>query len=458
MDYVWGLFLLAAAPLLIAAVWKRIYPRRILLILMAAPLLLSLGILWRADIFLLVVLLDAAVVVLAIVDILSLPRPSSLSVDRTVQRIASLNFPQQVTLSVANHGSRQLLLRVRDDLPQEFTASPQQFAIGIAPRSRATLFYQFASRRRGAFQLNSVHIRATSRWGIWQRLMTFPHVSDVHVYPDLKQLSEYAVLARTNRLSLMGVRRTRKVGQDHEFERLRDYSRDDNYKHIEWRATARRRRLTVRDFQTSQSQRIVFLLDCGRMMTNEVAGLSLLDHALNAMLMLSFVALRQSDQVGLICFSDQVHSYVPPRSGMRQMNHLLHASFNRFARLVESRYDQAFLYLATHCHKRSLVVLITNVIDEVNAVQVKQYLRNLVGRHLPLAVLLRDRVMFSFADGSLAGASLYRAAAAAQILVWRQQVLTDLLHGGALVLDAFPDELTAPLVNRYLEIKARHLL
>ena len=90
----------------------------------------------------------------------------------------------------------------------------------------------------------------------------------MHVYPDMVQLAEYAVLARTNRLSLMGVRRSRKIGQDHDFERLRDYTMDDNYKHIDWRATARRNRLTVKEYQTSQSQRIVFLLDCGRMMNN----------------------------------------------------------------------------------------------------------------------------------------------------------------------------------------------
>ena len=111
----------------------------------------------------------------------------------------------------------------------------------------------------------------------------------------------------------------------------------------------------------------MFLIDCGRMMTNEAAGLSLLDHALNAMLMLSFVALRQGDAVGLVCFSDQIHAHVPPRGGMAQMNRLLHAAFDRFPQLVESRYDEAFLYLDSRCKKRSLVILITNVIDEVNA-------------------------------------------------------------------------------------------
>jgi uncharacterized protein (DUF58 family) len=246
---------------------------------------------------------------------------------------------------------------------------------------------------------------------------------------------------------------------DHDFERLRDYSQDDNYKHIDWRATARRRKLTVRDFQTSQSQRIIFLLDCGRMMSNEAVGISLLDHSLNALLMLSFVALKQGDAVGLICFSDQIHNYVPPRGGMSQMNRLLHASFNRFPQLVESRYDAAFLHLSSYCKKRSLVVLMTNVIDEVNAHQIQRYLTTLVGRHLPLGVLLRDHRLFDAADQPHPqGVDLYCAAAAAEILTWRHQVLTDLQHQGVLALDVFPEDLTAPLVNRYLEIKARHLL
>jgi uncharacterized protein (DUF58 family) len=275
----------------------------------------------------------------------------------------------------------------------------------------------------------------------------------------MKQLSEYAVLARTNRLSLMGVRRTRRIGQDNEFERLRDYTPDDNYKYIDWRSTARRRRLTVKDFQTNQSQRLVFLLDCGRMMTNQSAGLSLLDHAFNALLMLSFVALRQGDAVGLVCFSDQIHHFVPPRGGMNQMNRLLHTVFDRFPSLVESRYDEAFLYLDAHCRKRSLVILVTNVIDEVNAHQVLQYLGVLAGRHLPLGVLLRDHRLFDAAEATIGSEQqLYRAAAAAEILTWRHQVLTRLQHQGVMWLDVFPEQMTAPLVNRYLEIKARHLL
>jgi len=313
--------------------------------------------------------------------------------------------------------------------------------------------------RRGAFELESVAIRFYSPLRLWMRYRELPLSSPLNVYPDLKQLTDYAVLARTNRLSLIGVRRTRRIGQDSDFERLRDYTRDDNFRHIDWRSTARRNKLTVRQFQSDQSQRVVFLLDCGRMMTNTHNGYTLLDHALNASLMMAYVALHQGDSVGMLCFSDSVHAYIPPRGGRSQMNRLIHAGFDQFPRMVESRYDQAFLYLRNHCKRRSLVILTTNVIDEVNAAAITDHLGNISGQHLPMGVILRDRTLFEAADHPEGGeANLYRAAAAADILVWRDQVMKDLHHRGVLLVDTFPDELTAPLVNQYLEIKAKHLL
>lgn len=446
-------------PMVLLGWWKRIFPTPRLVALFALPCCLTLSLLIWPDLFLIVAMADLAVVFLGMTDVWQVPAKRDLEVERQVARIASLQGAQQVTLVVANLSRRPISVTVRDDVPPGFTAHPEQFPLRLAGKSRATMHYEFRAGRRGAFELARLYVEAHSRLGFWRRMLQYEVSSEVHVYPDMQQLSEYAVLARTNRLSLVGVRRTRRIGQDNEFERLRDYTPDDNYRHMDWRATARRNKLTVKDFQTNQSQRIIFLLDCGRMMTNQSHGLSLLDHSLNAMLMMSFVALRQGDSVGLLCFSDQIHHYVPPRGGMNQMNRLLHAVFDRFPRLVESRYDEAFLHLDSHCKKRSLVVLMTNVIDEVNAHQIQQYLGVLVGRHLPLGVLLRDHQVFDAATPQpTTQKQLYRAAAAAAILSWRQQVITNLQHQGVLALDVFPEQMTAPLVNQYLDIKARHLL
>ena len=477
---------LIGLPLAVLAWRLRIYPRARLVKAALVPAVTAILIFALPETLWAVIAFDVLIGVVVFGDLFTLARREHFSVERQSGRIASLGKLHSVTLMVVSNARRRMKLSIRDDASDELNPLPAEFDVQLQPRNRATLHYELRPSRRGAFKLHRVYVRAESLLGFWQRLLDYPVATIVNVYPDMQQLAQYAILARTNRLSLLGVRRTRHVGQDHDFERLRDYTIDDNYKHIEWRATARRRKLTVKDFQSSQSQRIIFLMDCGRMMTNKAEGLSLLDHALNAMLMLSYVALRQGDSVGMIGFSDEIHSFIPPRGGMNQVNHLLHASFDRFPKLVESRYDLAFRYLASHCRKRSLVVLVTNVIDEVNANQVEQYMTNLVGRHLPLGVWLRDRRLFDAVSVGMGAAAspeaarletatsdkniiasplhfssddqFWRAAAAAEVLAWRHQTLTDLQRKGVLAIDAFPEAMTAPLVNRYLEIKARHLL
>ncbi len=495
MITIWLLFALAIGFALLA--WLgTIYPHRPMVTLLIIPTVFSLAMIPAPHTWPLVAVLDAVLVLVAAVDLFSLASGHSFSVERRVGLIASIGQAHDVEVTVTNRSGREQPVWVRDGAPEDTTAEPDEFCVVLSPRSRSTLRYKLRPSRRGEFVLEHVYLRVRSRWGFWQRQLCRPCRSCVNVYPDMKQLGEYAILARTNRLSLMGLRRTRRIGQDNEFERLRDYTLDDNYKHIDWRSTARRNKLTVKDFQANQSQRIVFLVDCGRMMTGEAAGVSLLDHAFNAMLMMAYVALQRNDQVGLMCFSDQIHTFTPPKGGREQMNRLLHAAYNRFPQMVESRYDEAFMHLSAHVRKRALVVLITNVVDEVNAGQVRTHLTTISGRHLPLAVLLRDHALFDAVEAvedhfalvggpsgklsheqayttsaanllaspvyrdptSIGDEQLFHAAASAEILTWRRHVLADLETSGVLLVDAFPEDLTAPLVNRYLEVKARHLL
>jgi uncharacterized protein (DUF58 family) len=452
---------LLALPLVLAA-WKlKIYPSIWWTVILGVSLLASVISIFFPNFLILAVGIDLLLIAVTAVDFLWLYLNSNrgIEVARAIPRTCSLGVPLASEITIENRTWITLVGSVRDDLPEHFESSPTEHRLRLPPMGRMTARRKLTPGRRGAFTLEYVYLKFSSPLKLWTRHLRFNVHHQLNVYPDMKQLSDYALLARTNRLSLIGVRKTRRVGQDNEFERLRDYTRDDNYRHIDWRSTARRRKLTVRQFQNDQSQRVIFLLDCGRMMTNERGGYTLLDHALNSTLMMAYVALSQGDAVGMLCFSDTIHSYIPPHGGSSQMNRLIQAGFDQFPRLVESRYDQAFLYLSSHCKRRSLVVLATNVIDEVNAGAVVDYLGNINGQHLPLGVLLRDREMFDAADSPGGDAfQMYRAAAAADILLWRDQVLKDLEHRGVLVVDAFPEELTAPLVNQYLEVKAQHLL
>ncbi len=439
---------------------KMIWPGRALGVAVLVPALASLTLFVSEDFLPLVLVIDTAVAVVAILDLLTLWGSGRIVVERHTGPVCSLDEPGQVELIVENRGRASRSLTVRDDVPDVFTAEPSHFEVKIPGRRQAVLSYRFVPKRRGTYRFERVDALIASRLGLWRRQSSWRLPTEVRVYPDIHQLARYAMLARRDRLSTIGLRRSRSLGTDNEFERLRDYIEGDDPRHVDWRATARRRKLTCRAFQLNQSQRIIFLIDCGRLMAGDTGdGLSPLDHAFNAMLLLAHVAFIRGDQVGLLAFSDRVRAFVAPAGGPRRISRLVHSVHNIFPEMVESRYDRAFIELEKRCRKRSLVVLMTNLFDELNAQLAVEYLRNLKGRHLPLAVFLRDHDLFALADHApTLGPGLYQGAAAASMLNWRERVLAGLRQGGVLTLDAFPEELTAELVNRYLEIKARHLL
>jgi uncharacterized protein (DUF58 family) len=438
----------------------RIWPGRALALLLLPPGLLSLAVFASPAVKPVILALDLAAVAVALLDLVTLRGAAELRVRRECGLVCSLGEPHPLTLALENRSRRPLRVWLRDDVPAEFDAEPAEFRLDIPAHSRAELEYRVIPGRRGTYVLAQADALVSSRLGLWRRAVTLPAGTTLRVYPDVRQITRYTLLARRDRLSVLGLRASRRPGSDNEFERLRDYAEGDDPRHLDWRATARRRKLTVRAHQQNQSQRILFLIDCGRMMTGDTGdGLSPLDHALNAMLLLAHVALIRHDQVGLLAFSDRTLAYVPPGGGARRIGRLVHAVHDVFPEAVETRYDRAFLELERRCRKRSLVVLLSNLFDEVNAGIVGQYLGNLSGRHLPLGVFLRDADLFALADSAPErGTGLYQAAAAADLLNWREEVLAGLRGRGVLTLDVFPRELTGELVSRYLEIKARHLL
>jgi uncharacterized protein (DUF58 family) len=303
-----------------------------------------------------------------------------------------------------------------------------------------------------------VFVRYPSPAGLWWRQVRFADTKPVRVYPDLQQVRAYELLARQNREMLL-VRATRLKGGESEFSRLRDYSRDDEYRAIDWKATARRDKLTAREYQLESNQQLFLMLDAGRLMTAEVAGLTQFDHALNAGLMLAHVASRNGDQVGLMGFDSQVQSYVRPKAGGASGARLIQASYHLHPRLVESDYEHAFSQLALRQRQRALVVLFTQVLDDAVARTLVRQTRVVMDRHLPLIVLFRDTDLDHLLSGRPADdQDLYVRGAAAEMLRWRSSIMLDLKRAGAFVLDVAPRELTARLVNSYLSIKARHLL
>jgi len=280
----------------------------------------------------------------------------------------------------------------------------------------------------------------------------------VRVYPSFEQLRNWGVMAREDERRLP-VRVRRRPGGENEFERLRPYAPGDNYRHIDWKATARRREFVTREYGQESNQNVIFLLDCGRMMSARSGELTAFDHALNAALTMGQVALRHGDRVGLLAFDDKVRAWLPPKGGSRSGSRLIRGTYDLFPSFREPDYALAMRYISSRVRRRSLVVLMTSVVDEVNADTTAAILRAMRSRHLPLCVWIRDSgVEQLVSDPRASKLDYFHAGAAAELLAWRDRSLKDIQRRGAMVVDAEADKLTPRLLSRYLEIKARRLL
>ena len=263
----WLVLVALTIPLIIVA-RRKVYPHIVYPIALLIPTVLTAGIMFNAAWLVPALVADSLILIVSLLDLFTLPSTSTLRAERHHHKVASIVKNSDVAFRMINESSRRLRLTLLDDLPETFEVEESIFHASIGGHETKEFQYSFKPTKRGQFNLRCIHVRSRSLFGFWVRHLTVPVETQIHVYPDLHQLSHYALLARTNRLNLLGVRRTRKVGQDNEFERLREYTRDDHYRNINWRSTARHNKLIVQDYQNTQSQRIIFLIDCGRMMTN----------------------------------------------------------------------------------------------------------------------------------------------------------------------------------------------
>ncbi len=435
-------------------------PSRALVLLALAPLVLAVGILFDRTLLWPMLATDAGILLAALVDGLLAWRPL-FTVTRRVNQVLSIGRANPVTLEVRSRTWRTLTVEIKDDLFDTADCPDFPIVLEIEARAQKVAKYHVTPSRRGAFEIGDHHMRYRSPLGLWIRQVRVKEATPVRVYPDVQAVRQYELLAREDRESSM-FRTSKRKGGESEFERLREYRNGDEYRSIDWKATARRQKLISREYQLESNQNILFLLDAGRLMTAESGGMSLFDHALNATLMLAHVAAKGGDNVGLLTFADDVRTYAPPEGGSRAARRIVQAGYDMHPELIETNYEAAFQKLGVLVRKRTLVVLFTQVLDDVAGKAVVKLARGLLPRHLPLFVMFRDSDVDALLDPQahpLADdGDVYVSAAAAELTSFRDRVVRELKKQGALVLDVPTGELTPKLMNRYLEIKARHLL
>lgn len=437
----------------------RLLPTPRLLLLAVFPLFL-----WAASsltpfLWVFALLGALAAVGLAVRDWQQSLKPDQFSVDRAHNRKFTIREQNEVKLIVQNHADQPIQLTLRDGLPPTFQANASALAhdVSLDAFRQTAVSYRVKPTRRGEYGFGPIAVQWRSPWGLFVQQMTLPVFSEAKVYPSLLEIKLYDKLIRQGNTIYSGVRRHSFSGEGGDFEQLRDYLPDDDYRRINWNATAKYGRPITMEFSPERSQNVIVMVDTGRRMLSRPLGearTTRLDLIINAVLMFSFVAISRADRVGLLTFDEKVNRYMAPRSGMGQFYRLVEAMHDVEASLAEPDYSQALRYLQANRQNRSLILLLTDPTGQEAAQGLVGHLGAFYPRHLPICVVLSDPAVLDAAGRRPYSVdAIYQRAVAEQIMHERQLWLSRLNQRGVQTLDVPAYQLTASVINRYLELK-----
>jgi uncharacterized protein (DUF58 family) len=382
----------------------------------------------------------------------------------------SLGAWNPVRIEVHNDAPRARTVVVRDVPPASFGLDPAQplFTRQVPMNGSETIVYRVHPPRRGDAAFGDLYVRAAGPLGLMRRGRRMTGTAQaVRVYPSLRELRRYDLQVRRGLEAQAAGRPLRVPGASTEFERLRDYQPDDEFRRINWKATARRGQPMVNQYEAERSQNLVVLLDAGRAMAalaepepasdSEVdAGLTKLDYALNASLLLAYVASLRGDRVALLAYADDVRVFVPPRRGRGALQAVLQALYNLAPLPIEPDHGRAFDFLAQRNLRRSLVILFTDLADRESSAGLAAHVLRAASHHQVVTVTLGDpNVRRPAQRRPTDGPSLYERMVAQQLLDDRAAVLAQLAAHGVWTIDADADTLHPRLIGAYLELKER---
>ena len=399
---------------------------------------------------------NVAVALLAVLDWALCPAPHALRVERHAPETFSVGRTTECTYVWRNGARRTARLAVREVRPAVLGGLLAPRPVTIPGRGAARETHPVVPARRGKEHEGWLAVRSRGPMGLVDRQGRIPLPWTVTVYPAMPASRLKASVAEAVRRKESGLRAIRHLGEGRQFESLREWVPGDDTRHIDWKASARRRKVITRQFEEERRQQVMLVIDAGRLLTAEIHGEARIEFVIRAALWLAFAANYHDDDVGVMVFSDSVHHYVPPQRGRRGLRQVLDALAATQARLVEPDYPAAFRYLAVRNRKRALTVFFTDVIDDLASEALVANVASLRPRHLPLVVTLRNPDLDTIATARPSSVGeAYRKAAAEELLRARNEALAAIRRRGALVLDVQPVQASWSVVDRYLELKRR---
>lgn len=426
--------------------------------LVAVAALIALGALWQPLLY----LGAFACILLAgflLVDIGSGPHRSDVSVTREPIEHLALRAPGALRYNIVNRSPVAVKYSIVDT-PVDLLQMSEAATTGVVGSGRRKVDgIAVTPLERGPAQLGDMYVAADNPLGLVRRRWRFDGRAQARVFPDLSAVERYGALARRGRLVEAGFRKLRLRGGGGEFDSLREWQPDDEFRSIDWKATARRNKLMVTQYDVERSQTVMLVLDAGRLMTPRIQGQRKFDYAITAALSVASIASLVDDKVGVLAFAGDIREHIAPRSGSRHVAGLVQRLYDLQPRFEESDYAGAFAYLRRRQPKRSLVIFFTDMFDPVASANVLANVAVLAPRHLVVCVLMNDEAIETALDTMPATAlDAYRASVAATLGAERRKAAALLAQRGIGVLDVPATDLTVSLINTYIDVKARDLI
>lgn len=402
---------------------------------------------------------DALVALAAVVSARLTPGAGDLEIRREVDPVFSVRAANTVKLTVENSSQWDLVARIRDEPDPTFATENNEQRIAVLSGDRETMTYKTTPPIRGDYQFHGTFLRIRCPLGLVEKQVQLDSTQAIRVYPNLLLLQEFDLLNQRGKLRDMGLRRNRQRGLGTEFESLRDYFQGDDFRKIDWKATARRGKPIVKQFEVERNQSVMLVMDCGRTMLGEVNGVTKLDYSLDSCLLLARAAFSMGDQVGMLVYNDAVQKFISPRKSNNQIGVLIESAHALLAEPVESNPAGAFSHFSQRWKKRSLVVVFTDASDADKARDLVRALGALKHRHVVIVVNVNDPEINRLAsEVPQTKAGLFGQAAGLWLEERQLEAIGVMKAAHIHHVAAEPQDLSKALVGAYFDIKERALI
>ena len=363
-----------------------------------------------------------------------------------------------IKISVENSYPYTVKLRVIDEIPHQFQRRDITFFLHLKTGDKKLVSYVLHPLTRGEYNFGNVNVYAKGVLGLMARKFSFSGEKMVPVYPSFLQLRKYEFLALSNRLTEFGFKKIRRLGHSMEFEKIQEYVKGDDYRTINWKATARRNQLMVNQFQDEKSQHVYSVIDKSRLMKMPFDGLTLLDYSINSALTMSNIILKKGDKAGLISFSQKVNTLLPAEGRATQLNKIQEALYREKTQFLDSNFELLNSTILSKVSQRSLILLYTNFESLQSMRRQLKYIKSIATKHLVVVIFFENTELRSLLNSAASNTEIiYQKAIAEKFAFEKRQIVKELKQQGIKSILTPPSQLTVNTINKYLELKARGL-